>query len=109
MAKESEDPGSGCGVILLGLAMVPVDYVFSGWALFSLWTWFMVPLGAVSFGFWHAVGLSILISFAKSRAPANERTVKDALNYQYAWCFACMVSVAMGKIVHLLMGVRFYG
>ena len=28
----------------------------------DLWTWFVVPLGVMSIGFWHAYGISILVS-----------------------------------------------
>lgn len=43
---------------ILGLAVALGLYVFwGGYVAFTLWGWFVVPLGVKAITYWHAVGL----------------------------------------------------
>ncbi len=60
-------------LIYLVLA-VPAVYT-GGWAVATLWQWFIVPLGAASLGVWHAAGLHVLVSTLTLRSNAATKDI----------------------------------
>jgi hypothetical protein len=66
-----------------------VTSIFSGYAVSTLWGWFVVPLGAPSIGLFHAIGLVVLgqvftIGITQTLAVLNMNTsenVSEEENY----------------------------
>lgn len=60
---------------LIGLlALILVRVFWGGYVSATLWGWFMVPLGVAPITYWHAVGLSLLLSvFLGSRGMKNDK------------------------------------
>ena len=60
-----------------------VSIFWSGYVSSTLWIWFMVPLGVKAITYWHAVGLSALLSvFLGSRGlRKNEESVVEEIAY----------------------------
>ena len=57
---------------LLMLLVVPVTALWSGYVLSVMWAWFIVPLGAVSIGVWHAFGISVLVDLLTFKQPQEK-------------------------------------
>lgn len=49
----------------------PLFAVFEGFALKTLWAWFLVPLGLPAIGLAHAVGVAALIGLVTHQTPAT--------------------------------------
>ncbi len=81
---------------------------WGGFVAAKLWFWFMVPLGAVHITYWHAVGLSALLSvFLGSRGLDREN---DPAKYgqKITHGFVCAllipaVCLASGWVAHANM------
>ena len=51
--------------LMVGLYLLLAAYF--GWAIWCLWAWFVVPLGAPELAFWNASGLAVLIMMLNSK------------------------------------------
>lgn len=51
------------GMTVTFLLFMLVSLALEGTVLYYLWGWFVVPLGAPSISFWHALGLGLVVSF----------------------------------------------
>lgn len=92
---------AGCLILVLAL---PFTIAVRGWALASLWLWFVVPLGVPNISTVHAYGLSVLISlFGSSFAKPESTQVKSRESViigHLITAFATpMFAVGMGWIV----------
>lgn len=70
--------------ILCLLALLPSAAFVGGWTLQTLWLWFVVPLGAVPIGLWHAAGLHLFASWLATRpnvALKPDYGVTDAVGH----------------------------
>lgn len=54
------------------LVLTPVSSVTNGLGVMWMWRWFVAPLGVPEIGFWHALGLAILASFATIKFAASD-------------------------------------
>lgn len=52
---------------LLAMVLVVVLALIDGGLLWAMWRWFIVPLGVKAVGFWHAVGLDLMVSVVTFR------------------------------------------
>jgi len=52
------------GIICL-ISIIPA-LIISGFTISTLWNWFAVPVGFTSIGFWHAIGIDLLITYVVS-------------------------------------------
>jgi hypothetical protein len=71
----------------------------------DLWLWFVVPLGAPTLGFWHAMGLSGLIALLTHQIVASG--LEDE---EHGWAFRLLVLViaylfawGLGWLIHSFM------
>lgn len=46
---------------LIGTLAVPPLAFLRGWAIATLWLWFVVPIGVPALTIWHAAGVSLII------------------------------------------------
>lgn len=61
---------------ILGILVIALLVVEQGWAISTLWGWFIVPLGAPSIGVAVAIGIAITASTIRRRyhkTPDEER------------------------------------
>ena len=53
-----------CAAVIVILALSPFLYALRTVSLVFLWKWFVVPLGVPRIGFWHCLGLLLVIQTA---------------------------------------------
>jgi hypothetical protein len=68
---QTMDNVCGCFVILL---MIPAGMMTKGYVLMLLWTWFIEPLGAMSIGLVHSIGLCTIMGFIKSGLQTQQQS-----------------------------------
>lgn len=63
--EKKKEEKLGClahiGALTIILLNIVVFTVLQGYILTSAWGWFIVPLGVVPIGFWHAYGISMTV------------------------------------------------
>ena len=88
---------------LLLLPVVVAGVFLNALTILLLWNWFVVPLGLKPVGYWHALGLSLFVSFIRG---ADKEYPKDAQGWK-RHCkggYATLVFFGIsGWLVHLLM------
>jgi hypothetical protein len=86
----------------LALVIVMIAYYpVYGWAIATMWRWFIVPLGLPPLSIAHALGLSILLGFTCTHAQLSDEENKLEL---YAIYFGRPVMVTLvAWIVHAFM------
>jgi len=75
--------------------------LLKGIALISLWNWFVVPLGVMPIGFWHALGLSSLITYLTiyqipEKTPNPTKSLIES-------CILSLIILFFGWIYHMFM------
>lgn len=50
----------GCFIAIIGIGCIPLAWVSQGWAVALLWEWYIVPLGAISIGPIHGIGIAMI-------------------------------------------------
>lgn len=64
-------------LFIIGLITAIVGSAVRAFAIVWMWEWFIVPLGVVAIGAWHAWGLSIFGSLSLMRLGAKRKEGKD--------------------------------
>lgn len=60
------------------IAMMLISVIVTGWAVSTLWGWFIVPLGVQSLSFAHAYGISVMASvFIGTRGIKDKVELSD--------------------------------
>lgn len=54
-------------VSILAIASIPLLFIEQGWAISTLWGWFLVPLGVPAIGIAASIGIAITLSVLVSR------------------------------------------
>ena len=67
----------GCAAIMALPFAVAVGTILNGWALKTLWSWFLVPLGAPNLTLLGAIGVAIVVSFLTAK-PTETKSDPDA-------------------------------
>jgi len=68
----------GCLASLIALISIPFAYVVNGWALATLWGWFIVPTFDVpTLSIPVAIGLAIVVGYLTKATP-NLDSVKES-------------------------------
>ena len=92
------------GNITAFLMLMALSTLVSGWAISTLWAWFVVPLGVVAIGFWHALGLSCLIVFFKLDLKKADPSKFSEVLFRWMGLLATEVAiVGFGWVYHSLM------
>ena len=86
----------GCVGAIAGLvALVVVGSLMSGWALSTLWGWFVVPLfGLPSLTIAQAIGLSAVVSLFRT-TNTNSKSSDDDAFMMFAKSFAAVIFVPL--------------
>ncbi len=53
-----------------------IGFALNGFVLVDLWAWFVLPLGAPTVSFAHAIGLDLLVTYVVQRRSDVEPTKK---------------------------------
>ena len=60
------------------IAMILISVIITGWAVSTLWGWFIVPLGVQALSFAHAYGISVMASvFMGTRGIKDKVELSD--------------------------------
>lgn len=84
------------GVIFV--ALIVLLTIEQGWAISTLWGWFLVPLGLPEIGIAMAIGVAATASAIKSRALRNKSDKSDAWKDIVAIALQPLVCVTVGWI-----------
>ena len=87
------------GLIALALAIATMPLF--GVVLKSLWTWFVVPLGAPPIGIAHAVGLSVVVTVFKSIRVGDDDDEPGPVVKAIIVAVVLMALWGMGWVVHI--------
>ena len=64
---------------LIGTIVFIGSVILRGLVLKILWGWFIVPLGVISIGISHALGISIIITFITFKKPAEDTKWEEVI------------------------------
>lgn len=79
------------------MCLVPVA-LLDGWAVMSLWRWFIIPLGASRISLAHAIGISIFANLLTARYRRLEDDAEVAERIAYAFA-APLMALLLGWVV----------
>lgn len=104
--RQIEATNQVLGGCLVGLAMIAISVVLSGYTLSVLWVWFVLPLfvGAPQLGIMQAYGLMVVVSFLKAGLARDdtEKRYKNLSLTQRVW--AAFVEAVGYNVLFLAMG-----
>ena len=93
------NPLAGCIIVLVLLALSPVQALYHGWALWLLWNWFAAPM--VPLITWHAaVGMMLLIGFLKMRPAQKDQDPQDAMRAFLIVQISTLLFVGIAWVFH---------
>ena len=89
----------GCIVALLGVVGIGiVSAILNGWAVSTLWGWFVVPIfGLPDLGILQAIGISLLISVFKTKGYDSKKDGGDA-------AIALLLAVIISPVLSVIVG-----
>lgn len=94
---------------LVGTAMlIPARFAAQGWAVMTLWGWFVASLGIAVIGFWEAIGISLIVSLLNYRARLRDERalgviLADARYRMMGAMWTALLCVGLGWIAHRFM------
>lgn len=107
-----DNVGLSClGLIALYIILIGLSAVINGWALMTLWGWFITTLfeTAPILGLWQAVGLALVVRFLTKSWDSNkseDKGLSDAIGQALAVVILRpALSVAFGWVVASVMGI----
>lgn len=83
------------------LAIIIAGTLLNGWIVYVMWGWFVVPLGIVKIGVWHACGLSAFAQLFINN-KAKDLVVKER-GKNATLVITPFVILLFGYIMHLFM------
>jgi len=94
-------------MVFLLLPVLVAGIFLYAFVLLLFWNWFVVPLGLKPLVYWHALGLSLFVSFLRGSADRGKEETRNAQDWKRT-CKGGYVSLAFfwvsGWLVHVLMG-----
>jgi uncharacterized membrane protein len=85
---------------LLGFISLIGSIIFRGIVLSVLWKWFIVPLGVIEIGIFHAIGFSLLVTYLVFQMPSREISWGETIITSFV---ISLVVLLFGFIFHLFM------
>jgi hypothetical protein len=90
-------------VFLLGLGAWVLSLCASGFVTYSLWGWFLVPLGVPALqGYAHALGIGVFVTYLTIRLDCKtegttwgHKMLVWAMWYTFIWCFGWVLKEIM--------------
>lgn len=89
----------------MGIVLFVVSLFVNSFAVMCLWNWFMVPLGIVGIGLFHALGIRLLASVLVHTVPKNKEELDemDSVHIQVMSIIISVTVLILGFIAQLLM------
>jgi len=87
--------------LIISLIFIFIMILLRGFVLVDLWEWFIVPLGLIRIGFFHALGISILVALLTyegtdgSKKEWYEPLVKSLAITLFSWWFGYIYFILM--------------
>lgn len=87
--------------ILAIFVVGPLLFIEQGWAISTLWNWFVAPLGAPQIGIATAIGISLTVAVIRMKGSAKspERTRRQSIENLAGIFLVPLVGVGLGWIV----------
>jgi hypothetical protein len=89
---------NGAKAVLLFLWM-PVGALISGWAMMTLWGWFIVPLGVRAIGMAHGWGLAMMVGLYTHHTPDK----REPFDIIVSGLITILLVLGFGWIAHSFM------
>lgn len=61
------------------VVVIPLLLLNQGWAVSTLWGWFVAPLGAPAIGIPAAIGIVLTVSIARYKGPKGEKRAQGSI------------------------------
>jgi hypothetical protein len=105
MSLDVQKPKMSPAQALTIFGLIPVSMIIRGLVFSILWTWFVVPLGVMSIGIAHAIGISSTVGFltmhlSNSKIKNSDNPFGDALGQML---FTPFLVLFLAWIIHLFM------
>jgi hypothetical protein len=86
--------------VIAFIVAVPLLLIETGWAISTLWNWFVHPLGLPSIGIVTGIGFSVLFAAIRARPFKNDKdsTIDENIKYLIGIYLFPLASVAIGWI-----------
>lgn len=82
--------------VFIGVILAAIPLVFwSAFVLMTLWGWFVVPLGVQALNLPHAIGLALIVGWAKG-IRHNKTDDDAALKNIGMWLIGTVIALAVG-------------
>lgn len=95
------------GKICLALLIDALQLFVLGVVLMFLWNWFIVPLGAVSIGYWLALGIALTINtfliMVKRDNGHKDEEFLESIGRNLGYIVGLLLIWGMGAIIHLFI------
>jgi len=99
MASKEENP---CLIVFMGCLLLAVATLINGVVISLMWEWFVVPLGAASISWIHAIGLGILNTYLTTQPPMKDDEYDGGAILSY-WFVRPVAALFAGYLVFLIM------
>lgn len=86
-------------VLLMICVVIPALLMWQGWAVSTLWGWFVVPLGLPAIGIAAAAGLCLVASAIRMRKSKGTQTNSEKYEVFAGLILIPPISVLMGWII----------
>jgi hypothetical protein len=99
--RGEKSDGADTTVLLICSALIAPLFMWKGYTLSVLWSWFVVPLGLPAVGMWHAAGLLLIVEASRARVEkeVSKTDVVEAVAVQaIAWAFALGLGFVFAKL-----------
>lgn len=87
------------GFVVLAVVLLIISALITGWAVSTLWGWFIVPLGVEDITYIHAIGVAIFIGMFTNSASENSDKDNEWLAKAVAKLLWPVLAVGLGWIV----------
>jgi hypothetical protein len=96
--------------LLMLVLLLPIATIVDGWALSTLWGWFIVPLGVPAIGIAHAFGISCTVSLFRSRFSTRKKEQEREIDEWFwewlgTWIFKVAIVLALGWFAANVVGL----
>jgi len=85
-------------IILALIVIVPI-ILYRGWVLFTMWNWFIVPLGAPHISLFHVLGISVIINVLTNHSEIKKKSTKETLTELCTFIGMLTAALCIGWII----------
>lgn len=99
-----EEKQAGCLLGLIGLALFLPLAAWAGFAISTVWGWFIVPLGVPRIGVWAAAGIYLLARYLTTDTSLNRDDERSGVE---KFATNIVISILLPAVV-LLFGALYH-